>query len=496
MKHAALLALDMGTSSVRAMLFDARGRALPGAEAQTAYAQRVTADGGVEADAETLLETTVECLARLLGAADKEALKALAGVGISCFWHSLVGVGENGRAVTPVLSWADTRSQAQAQRLRREQDPAQYHARTGCELHTSFWPAKLLWLRETQPETFAKVRRWVSFGEYLLMRLLGGAVCSLSMASGTGLFDPHTNAWDADTLRLLSISADRLSPLADCTESAQGLRPEFARALAPLKELPWFPALGDGACSNVGSGGTDQRRMALNIGTSAALRVLVRADTIAVTPGLFCYRADKDHFLVGGAFANGGNVYAWDKATLQLVEDKVARRRVDTMRPDEHCLTVLPFWAGERSPGWHVGARAVVAGMNLHTTPLDILRASLESSAYRYAAVLDLLTAPDGPLGADADGAEIIASGGALVHDPVWTQIIADVFGRPLTVSRIAEASSRGAAIFAARSLGLIKDLSDPPLSKGRVFRPDPKRHAIYQDARARHEDLYRKMLG
>jgi gluconokinase len=223
---------------------------------------------------------------------------------------------------------------------------------------------------------------------------------------------------------------------------------------------------------------------------------MVHADRMQIQPGLFCYRSDRGHFLVGGAFANGGNVYAWANATLQLVEAKAARRRVDTMAPDEHGLTVLPFWAGERSPGWHVGAQAFLTGMNLHTTPLDILRASLEAGAYRYAAVLDLLAAPDGPLGPGADGVEIIASGGALVHDPVWTQIIADVFGRPVTLSRIAEASSRGAAVFAAQSLGLVKDLSDPPLYKGRVFRPDPKRHALYADARARHEDLYRKMLG
>ena len=495
MKHATLLALDMGTSSVRAMLFDVKGRALPGAEAQIGYAQRTTADGGVEADAETLLETTVECLRRLLHAADVDTKRSLAGVGISCFWHSLVGVGEKGRAVTPVLSWADTRSQAQAQRLRQEADPAAYHARTGCELHTSFWPAKLRWLHETQKETFAQVHRWMSFGEYLLLRLCGQSSCSLSMASGTGLFDPNANVWDRETLALLPIQMTQLNPLCDRADAVQGLTSEFAGLLAPLKDTPWFPALGDGACSNAGSGGTDRRRIALNVGTSAALRVMVQADHMAITPGLFCYRADRERFLIGGAFANGGNVFAWSRATLQLSDTKVNSRRISTMQPDEHGLTVLPFWAGERSPGWHVGARAAITGMNLHTTPLDILRASLEASAYRFAAVRDLLgrLPPEWGPGADA---EIIVSGGALVHDPVWTQIIADVFGVPVTASRIAEASSRGAALFAARSLGLISHLSDMPLYRGRTFHPDAARHALYQDARARHEALYHQMLG
>ena len=152
MRKALVLALDMGTSSVRAMLFDARGRALPDAEVQLPYAQRKTGDGGVEADAEVLLELTVQCMERLLKAAGKDERGRLAGVGISCFWHSLVGVGGDGRAVTPVYSWADTRSQAQAQALQGEMDEAAYHARTGCVLHTSYWPAKLRWLRETQPD--------------------------------------------------------------------------------------------------------------------------------------------------------------------------------------------------------------------------------------------------------------------------------------------------------------------------------------------------------
>jgi gluconokinase len=450
----------------------------------------MTADGGVEADAETLLETTVNCLKKLLGMVEKDALQKLAGIGISCFWHSLIGVGEDGRAVTPVLSWADTRAQAQARKLRAEHDPAQYHARTGCELHTSFWPAKLLWLHETQPKTFASAKRWMSFGEYLLLRLFEQAALSLSMASGTGLLDPNAADWDAATLKWLPVRSEQLNPIVETPVSPANLTPEFAHALGPLQNLPWFPALGDGACSNAGSGGTDRKRIALNVGTSAALRVMVSADSVAIKPGLFCYRADKNNFLLGGAFANGGNVYAWDKATLRLVEDKAARRRIETMPPDGHGLTVLPFWAGERSPGWHVGAHAVIAGMNLHTNSLDILRATLESSAYRYAAVLDLL------LSEETEEVEIIASGGALVHDPVWTQIIADVFGHSVAVSRIAEASSRGAALFAAQGLGLIADLCDVPLYKGRVFQPDLKRHQIYQQARARHEELYQKMLG
>ena len=490
MKKAIVLTLDMGTSSVRAMLFDARGRALPQAEAQIPYAQTTTGDGGVETDAEALLGLTVRCLTQLLKATDRETAGRIAGVGISCFWHSLVGVGADNRAATPLLSWADTRARAQAEQLQRDLDEAAYHARTGCVLHTSYWPAKLRWLAETQPGTFGQARRWMSFAEYVALRLFGETKCSLSMASGTGVFDPNAKAWDEATLKDLPVAAGQLNVIADGKESQSGLTGEWSRALEALKDLPWFPAWGDGACSNVGSGATDAGRIAINLGTSGAMRVAVKADGVDIPAGLFCYRVDGARMLVGGAFANGGNVFAWAQKTLNLGDPKTAARAVAALPPDGHGLTVLPFWAGERSPGWHVGARATITGMNLHTTGADILRASEEAVAYTFAAVRDLLVAQY------PSATEIVASGGALTHDPAWTQIMADAFGVPVTTSRVFEASSRGAALLALDSLGLISDLGDVPAYLGKTYTPDPARHAIYQKARARQEMLYAQMLG
>ncbi len=490
MKKAIILTLDMGTSSVRAMLFDARGRALPQAEAQIAYAQTTTGDGGVEMDAEALLSLTVRCLVQLLKTADAETMGRIAGVGISCFWHSLVGVGADDRAVTPLLSWADTRARAQAERLQQDLDEAAYHARTGCVLHTSYWPAKLRWLHETQAETFGQVRRWMSFAEYAALRLFGETKCSLSMASGTGLFDPNAKAWDDATLKDLPIASGQLNAVAGEKESQSGLTKEWARALGALQNLPWFPAWGDGACSNVGSGATDAGRIAINLGTSGAMRVAVKAEHVDIPPGLFCYRVDGQRMLIGGAFANGGNVFAWAQKTLQLGDPKAAARAVAAVPPDSHGLTVLPFWAGERSPGWHVGARAAVTGMNLHTTPADILRASQEAVAYTFAQVRDLLMAQY------PSATEIVASGGALTHDSTWAQIMADAFGVPVTTSRVFEASSRGAALLALDSLGLIADLGDVPAYLGKTYAPDPARHEIYAKARARQEALYAQMLG
>jgi len=479
MKSSTVLALDIGTSSVRAMVFDRKGRPVAGKDSQRPYDQTTTADGGVEADAETLLDCAIGCLSEL------SSEPSIAGIGISCFWHSLVGVGDSGMALTPVYSWADTRSAAWARKLAREHDEHEYHLRTGCVFHPSYWPAKLLWLADEHPDLLAHVNRWMSFGEYLLLRVFGETSCSLSMASGTGLFDPNRKDWDPASLALVPIGTKNLNPLADRSHSSTGAKHEFRDALGRLSDAPWFGAVGDGACSNVGSGAVAQERIAINVGTSGAMRVAVEADSAEPPEGLFCYRIDGQRFLIGGAVSCAGNVHAWQQGILKLDSS----RRLAAMPPDGHGLTVLPFWAGERSPGWHTDARATITGMNLHTTAMDIARASHEAVAYTFGDILTRLQTHF------PDVREIVASGGAVRQNPAWVQIMADVFGCTVRMSEVAEASSRGAALLALDSLGLIDGLGDAPSYLGRTFSPNAGNHEVYRKARQRYAALYELVL-
>src|SRR4051794_24703332 len=166
LKTPLVLALDVGTSSTRAMLFDRDGVAIPGLLAQTPVRLTLTPDGGVEGNADGLVEVAAGVIDEILRAAGSLAVQ-IAGVGVSCFWHSLMGVGPDGRALTPVYSWADDRSATAVDALRTELDEGAIHDRTGCVIHTSYWPAKLRWLAGARPEIAASAR-WLGYGEYLL----------------------------------------------------------------------------------------------------------------------------------------------------------------------------------------------------------------------------------------------------------------------------------------------------------------------------------------
>ncbi|MDF2441643.1 MAG: gluconokinase, partial [Abditibacteriota bacterium] len=480
---ALIVALDTGTSSTRALCFDSRGHKI-GPTAQHSYQQVTTPDGGVEVDADLLFDLTMRCLDELLPQLDGE----IVAVAASCFWHSLMAVDVDGRPLTKVLSWADNRAAPWVAPLRALLDESETHARTGCVFHPSYWPAKVLWLHASRPELFTAQTRWMSFGEYLALRLTGEARVSLSMASGTGLFHQNDCDWDAQTLSVLPLTRENLSPLCDAHEALPPLLPQWQTRWPQLAGTPLFGAIGDGACSNIGSGGTDQSTLAMNCGTSGALRIVLEDWQAPPPRGLWRYRIDRRRSVLGGALSNAGNILLWARQTLQLPADWDAQTA--RIGPEEHGLIVLPFLAGERSPLWNARARFVIEGATLDTEPVKVLRACLEGAALRFKAVGDAVrdAMRDSGLNADVD---IIFSGGALDASPAWAQIMADCIGAPLVESREKEASARGAALLALEAIGAISDVRDLPAERGRTVIPDNSCREVYERALERQNVLY-----
>jgi gluconokinase len=487
------LALDVGTSSARAALYDSRGRQIENAGGRTHYQMIATQDGGVEIDADRVIEIIRGTIDECLGEAAPlmpDLRGAIRAVGYSNFWHAMLGVDGAGDAVTPLYNWSDTRSAPDAEALRLRLGVDWIRERCGVVPHASYYPAKILWLRRTDLALASKVSRWVSIGEYLYSKIFGRMICGVSMASGTGLFNPNRNDWDDEMLAAIGVGRDQLSPLAEEREGFNEMRPEFAERWPALREAKWLPAIGDGAASNIGSGCFTRNLIAINIGTSGAMRVCWPAERMDIPEGLWCYRANRRYALVGGALSNAGDVYAWCKRVLHLDGDHEAvESQLAAMKADDHGLTALPFFSGERSTGWHSEARATITGLNLSADPIEILRASLESVCYRFAAIYERLKAET--LG----DTKIIASGGGILNSRAWTQMMADVIGVPVVASAVPEASSRGAAMLAMEAFGQIGSLGDWETPLGEVFEPNASDHELYLLGRARQERLYNLLV-
>jgi gluconokinase len=252
--------------------------------------------------------------------------------------------------------------------------------------------------------------------------------------------------------------------------------------------VPWVPALGDGACSNIGAGCASADRFALMVGTSGAERAAWSPPAEFELPwGVWCYRIDERRAIIGGALNDGGSLLDWLRDALRLPDpEHPDAAELDEIDPDSHGLTVLPFWAGERSTGWADDARGALVGLRLHTRPIEILRACLEAVALRFAEIDRIL------IGTLPNTREVIATGGALLHMPTWMQIVADALGRPVLASSEAEASSRGAALVALERLGALNEpLEELQPSVSARFEPVPAHTERYRAAAERQCRLY-----
>jgi gluconokinase len=483
LKDQFILALDIGTSSVRAALYDPRGRVLPETMVKNERLVEMSDDGGAELSADAALEQIIEAIDDVLARSPAEEIEYVAA---SCFWHSLIGVDAKGKATTPVYTWAETRPAKYVKNLREKLNETEAHNRTGARFHSSFWTAKLLWLRNERPEVFKKTAKWLSFSDFAALKMFDAAATSVSMASGTGIFDIRKNEWDADLVKFLKIKPANLPAIVEKDTATFHLNKKFQKRWANLKNAKWFPAIGDGAANNIGAGCVEQAKAALMIGTSGAMRVAYRGAIPEKIPaGLWCYRIDRERVILGGALSDGGGLYRWLKDNFRIHDDDdKTEREIARRAPAAHGLTFLPFFAGERSTGYHENAQGAVLGLKSATDTIDIVQAALESVAYRFAEIYDQLNDV-------LEIKEIIASGGALRASPVWTQIIADVLGQKMSLPDTREASSRGAVLLALESIGKIEDISNLKTPDGTKFNFNKKRRAIYQKARERHHQFY-----
>jgi gluconokinase len=483
-----ILTIDIGSSSVRVMLFDRHGRAVDGVAVQERYAIRTTAEGAAEDDPDTAIERVARCVDAALSRAGPLAAQ-IGGVAVDTLVSNIIAIDDSGCPLSPLITYADTRNDSDADELRRALDEHAVHDRTGCLLRTSYWPARLAWFRRAQPRVWRDVARWITLGEYLELRLFGRCRVSYSAASWSGLLDRRNLTWDAPLLDTLGVSPEQLSPLVDVDQPLSGLVESYAARWPALRDVPWFPAVGDGAVANVGSGCTSHERVALTVGTTGAMRA-IQTGAVDVPAGLWCYRVDRDRQLLGGATSEGGNIYGWARESLQLGTPGEIEAALAAFLPDSHGLTVLPFWAGERSPGWAGNVQATIHGLTLATTPLAILRASLEAVAYRFAAIDQRVC------GRHDCSHRLIASGSALLLSPAWMQIFADVLGRTVVASAEQEATSRGTALLALRSLGAIDSIESVPAADGEEYAPDESRRAIYAAAIERQRQLYDQLIA
>jgi gluconokinase len=522
-----VLALDLGSSSVRAIVFEAAGsselEAVPGALARRRRHLISKEPGQATFGAADYFSDLVACIDELQSGG---FLDGVSDVALDCQWHSVLVIGPDGRAETDVISWADTRPQRPHPGWTLE-TLEELRQRTGCAFAPMYWTWRVPWLREAgrAGASSASSSRFVGLSEYVGLELLGDPAMSVSMASATGLLSTAERRWDESALGLAGIEAAALPELA-LSDWEGRLAPAWRRQWPELADARWHPAMGDGAAANLGVGCDAPNRAAITIGTSAAVRS-VRLDPGPGLPtlpaGLWRYCVDRKRTVTGAAYSSGGQLYAW---ALSLWEGVGARNCVDgnqtvsdpandggtgeeaaqdtvagggagagaarAVRYDVEVsvpagsdgVLVLPWHAGTRPPAPLVPAgRGAVVGLGLGHNGAHIVSAAVEAVCFQLAGGLADLEA------SSHRRLEVVVNGGAIEGSPWWIGRLAAALGRRVLISRIPETTARGAVV-GALGIG-----SGAAAVEGESVDPATADVAALSQARRRWVEYYEALL-
>lgn len=472
---AIMIGVDVGTTSTKVIGYSPAGEVV--ASASQGYPLSQTTPGMAEEDPAAIFDAVVEGIAAVTRATGTEPV---AGVSFSVAMHSLILIDDQDRPLTRAITWADNRALAAARQLAQSREATILHEATGVPVHPMTPLSKLVWLRTADPALLAKTRWVADLKSYLFHAFFSEWVVDYSIANATGLFAGQTRTWYGPALALAGITTAQLPRLVDTTTVFTGLTPALAARLGLPATTPFIIGAADGPLSNLGLGAIGPGQYALTVGTSGAIRVAVDRYVPETTGKLFNYYLAPGRWVVGGPTNNGGNVLSWVHQQVAPTQDLTTLLQAAAkVTPGADGLLFLPYLAGERAPLWDGAASGSFIGLTLRHTQAQLIRAALEGVAYNLAEILHEVESLAGP-------ATSLQAGGGFANSPLWCQVMADVFARPLHVPASVESSALGAALLGMRAVGLTAEL--PVIHNrqqaGTTYQPQPANVARYQQTR------------
>jgi xylulokinase len=486
------LGLDLGTSSLKALVLDSQCRIV--ASASRAYPLERPAPGYVEQQPEEWWQAVVDVVGDL--AARGVPLDQICCIGLSGQMHGLVLLNKDGEPVAPCQTWADARCIAEAREIAERIGSKRLRAITGSAANTSATAAKLLWLRRHEPERYAAARHLLLPKDYLRWRLTGAYATDASDASGTLLCDVAARDWSGGILDALDIPASLLPRVCESPELTGTLSEGMARELGMRPGIPVVAGGGDAECAALGMGLVGEAHDAgcalATLGTAGqffAVTDTPRIDTTGRTQTLCHVVPGRWHVMT--AILAGGSALSWLAGVLLPERDAgaaldvllaVAAREPVRARG----LLFVPHLQGVRVPDMDPAIAGAFVGLRPEHTRAALVRAAVEGVG---------LALREGLVGTRDLGiaVEHVRLAGAVNRSPFWAQVQADVFGVPVEVGITEDASALGAALLAAVGSGLISSLvygAKAVAGTPAVYQPDPDASAHYATLHARMDEL------
>jgi gluconokinase len=476
------LGIDIGTSSVKALAITATGNVLT--SKQVAYPLTRSGDDQYEQDPEIVWNAFVNVINHI-----EESIKSPAfGVAISSAMHSLILIDKNHKPLTPSITWADQRAAAVANKILRSSVAEMLYEQSGTPIHAMSPLCKIIWFKENDPEKFSQAAKFISIKEYIWYKLFGTYEIDYAMASATGLLDITKLDWNDNAISLAGINQVNLSQIV----STDHVR-SYAGGVASLQTkagVRFVISATDGCMANLGSFATDDKILAVTIGTSGAVRITSKRPIYNFDAMTFNYLLNEDTFICGGPTNNGGVVLKWfakyllNKTVETPEEFGLLLADLADIEPGSSGLLFLPYVFGERAPIWNSEANGVFYGIHSGHTQKHFTRAVVEGISMALYSIFIKM---------NVDIDRIHVSGG-FVRSHEWLQIIADVFNKDVHLINTGDASALGAAYHGMKTLGMIHNYDQVNTRITKIVQPNSNDHEIYKQSFQKFIKVYQSL--
>ncbi|HLI06287.1 MAG TPA: xylulokinase [Ktedonobacteraceae bacterium] len=499
----ALLGIDLGTTGVKAALFAADdGRTL--ASAFVDYPLYHPHPGWAEQNPAEWWSATASAIRTCLAGGAQEGVQAsdVRGVGLSGQMHGVVLLDEQGQVLRPSIIWADQRSEAQSRWITGRVGAARLIELVSNPALPGFSSPKLQWIRDHEPEIFARARTMVLPKDYIRYRLTGSMAMEISDAAGTDLLDVKHGVWSREVLEALELNPTLLPPIVESAAVAGTITEEVAALTGLAAGTPVAGGGADNACGAVGNGVVRPGLALVSIGTSGVVLAYAgspQVDTSGPVPRVHTFNhAVPGAWYLMGVTQGAGLSLRWVRDNIGLPESALQRwTEIDAYEllsteaalvpPGSEGLIFLPYLQGERTPHLDAYARGGWIGLTASHTRRNLVRSVLEGVAFSLKDCFTII---------EEQGLELEqmrATGGG-AKSPLWRQIIADVLGVELVTTNATEGPAFGAALLAGVASGVYSSVPQACEQTVRVverIEPQPQYKQVYEQTYEAYRALY-----
>lgn len=490
-----IITIELGTNGVRVFAYDLNGRVIGSMKGY--FPTFHTEPDHSEQDPEQIFITTLYVVKNLLNEYIHPKKVTVSCICFSASMHSVLAVDKNGSPLGNAITWADNRAKKEAQELRRSPLGKSLYAATGTPIHPMSPLLKIAWMKNCDKDRFRQASKFLSIKSYIIHQLTGEYIMDYSIASATGLLNIHTVAWEPNALKYAGITAARLPGLAPVFSSAGKLKKAYQQSLRLPAGTKILIGSSDGCLATLGDGVKASGKATITIEDSGAVRVMGPTVLKDDQMRFFNYLLTDNCYVSGGPTNNGGNIFDWfsrqfgdltnpfyiENSMQQLIEE------ASKVPPGSDGLLFLPYLLGERAPIWNANAKGLYFGLNIKHERRHFVRATIEGILYEIYSIGKTL--------GEQRNIKSLSVNGSFGTIPFCTQMIADMFNKPVRLRQQFHSVSFGAYLLSATEMGIYKSLDEAAqtVELPDVYKPNKQNHAVYADYFSIFEKLSVKLV-